>query len=338
MTMSRRELLQGAAVLATVGMPAPGPLSPLVALGVTGALATAYPRRFKAFHGVRPDARFRIASARKAFLATVVLQLAAEGRLALDGPAPDARFTIRQLLQHTTGLQDDMPDWSTPEEYLAHRFDVHTREEWIARAQARPPAFAPGDGWLYSNAGYLLAAQAVERATGRSLRREITDRILRPLDLRGTTFPGRSPYLPSPHPRAFQDLGGVMTDVTVQAPTDPDSIVSTADDLSRFFRALLGGELLPARWLAEMQRTVPVSPDLEAVLPGLRYGLGLMRRPLPGGGVRWGHDGGDAGFIIVTGVSSDGARSAVVLMSTALAGDAAFQQQHEADWLVERFL
>lgn len=341
MTISRRELLRstgGVAVLAAVGPPPPGPLAPITALGVTGVLATAYPGGFEAVHGVRRDARFRIASARKAFLATVVLQLAAEGLLALDGPAPDPRFTVRQLLQHTTGLRDDMPDWSTPAEYRDRRFDVHTREEWIARARALPLAFAPGDGWLYSNAGYLLAAQAVERATGRSLRREVTDRILRPLGLRDTTFPGTSAYLPRPHPRAFQDLGEGLTDVTVQVPRDSDSMVSTASDLGRFFRALLGGALLPARWLAEMKRTVPVSADLEVLLPGLRYGLGLMRRPLPGGGARWGHDGGDAGFITVTGVSEDGARSVLVLMSTALAGEAALRQQREADRLVDRFL
>lgn len=337
MTISRRHLLQSAAALATIGVPSrPDPLAPLVALGVTGVLLTAYPGGIEAFHGVRPDARFRIASARKAFLATVVLQLAAEGRLELDGPAPDPRFTVRQLLQHTTGLQDDMPDWSTPAEYLARRFDVHTRAEWIARAQAQPLAFAPGAGWRYSNAGYLLAAEAVERATGRSLRREVTDRILRPLGLRQTTFPGTSPDLPAPHPRAFQDLGEGLTDVTVQVPGDPDSMVSTAADLGRFFRALLGGRLLPPRWLAEMKRTVPVSAELAAILPGLRYGLGLMRRPLPGGGVRWGHDGGDAGFITVTGVTDS--RSVLVLMSTALAGEDAIRQQQEADRLVERLL
>jgi D-alanyl-D-alanine carboxypeptidase len=63
-----------------------------------------------------------------------------------------------------------------------------------------------------------------------------------------------------------------------------------------------------------------------------------MSRPLPGGGVRWGHDGGDSGFITVTGVSGDGARSVVVLMSTALAGADAIRQQQEADRLVDRFL
>ncbi|MDR7275133.1 serine hydrolase domain-containing protein [Catenuloplanes atrovinosus] len=345
MKPTRRQILQAAALVpAGAALHVPDArhtadlLKPITALGVVGVLLRAHPGDIRATDGVPIDARFRIASTRKPFLATVVLQLAAEGKLTLDGPAPDLRFSIRQLLQHTTGLQDDLPGYETAEEYLARRFDVHTRAELIARATARPLAFAPGTGWRYSNAGYLMAADVVERLTGRPLRAEITTRILRPLGLRDTGFPGTSPYLPRPHARAYQQLGADLTDVTVQVPGDPDSMVSTASDLGRFFRALLGGRLLPPRWLAEMRRTVPVDAGLQEIWPGMEYGLGLMRRPLPGGGVRWGHDGGDAGFATVTGVTEGGARSVVISMSTTLAGDAAVRQQQAADRVTERLL
>ncbi len=332
-------------------------------LGVVGVQAqatTAGGRRLVATSGVadrdtaRPmpaDGRFRIASTRKTFTAVVVLQLAAERRLSLDdtverwlpgliqGNGNDGgRITVRHLLQNTSGLHDDLPGYTTPAEYLEQRYDVHTRDELIARAVRHRPDFAPGTAWRYSNTGHLVTDLLVERVTGRSLRQEITDRIVRPLGLRHTTWPGTAPSLPRPHAAAYQVFEtGEMVDVTAQVPGDPDSIVSTTADVERFFRALLGGRLLRPAQLAEMRRTVPVDADTARYWPGGRYGLGIVQRPLPCGGFRWGHDGGDGGFITVTGVTADGRRGAVVSMTTAL-GDSPehiLQQQRAADTLVD---
>jgi D-alanyl-D-alanine carboxypeptidase len=335
------------------------------AFGVTGVQAqvTTPKRRFVTTSGVaelasgRPmptDGRFRIASTRKTFTATVVLQLAGEGRLSLEdtverwlpgvvrGNGLDGnRITVRHLLQNTSGLHDDLPGYTTPAEYLEQRYDVHTREELIARAMRHRPDFAPGTGWGYSNTGALLADAVVERVTGRTLRQEITDRIVRPLGLHHTTWPGTAPSMPAPHATAYQLFPtGELVDITEQVPGDPDSIVSTTRDLDRFFRALLSGRLLRPAQLAEMQRTVPVSADVAAIWPGGRYGLSLVQRTLSCGGSYWGHDGGDAGYITVTGVTPDGRRTAMVSMSAAL-GDSFeryVQQQHLADTLVDNAL
>ncbi|MFI7340903.1 hypothetical protein ACIBUY_23565 [Streptomyces sp. NPDC050085] len=83
------------------------------------------------------------------------------------------------------------------------------------------------------------------------------------------------------------------------------AFATTTRDENRFFRALLTGRLLPARQLAEMRRTVPVSADAQQQWPGGRYGLGLVERPVSCGGTYWSHEGGDGG------------RSAVVSMSEA---------------------
>lgn len=332
-------------------------------LGVQAQATVAGGRRLVTTSGVadRDTARpmpaaghFRIASTRKTFTAVVVLQLVGERRLSLDdtverwlpglisGTGNDGgRIAVRHLLQNTSGLHDDLPGYTTPEEYLQQRYDVHTREELIARAVRHRPDFAPGTAWRYSNTGHLVTDLLVERVTGRSLRQEITDRIVRPLGLRHTTWPGTAPSLPRPHAAAYQvfDTGAVV-DVTSQVPGDPDSIVSTTGDVERFFRALLGGRLLRPAQLAEMQRTVPVDADVAQYWPGGRYGLGIVQRPLPCGGVRWGHDGGDGGFITVSGVTADGRRSAVVSMSTAL-GDSSehiLRQQRAADALVDAAL
>ncbi|GAA0228913.1 serine hydrolase domain-containing protein [Cryptosporangium japonicum] len=328
------------------------------ALGVVGVQAQAAdgPRVTTATSGVADrttgepmpaDGHLRIASTRKTMTAVVALQLVAEERLSLDDPVdrwlPDvpAGITVRHLLQNTSGLHDDHPGYTTPAEYREQRDDVHTRDELVARSLKHPLDFPPGTKFGYSNTAALLADALVERVTGRTLPEEITDRIVRPLGLTGTTWPGASPIVPSPSARAYQHFSPTqIVDVTEQVPSDPDSIISTTRDLDRFFRALLSGRLLGPAQLAEMQKTVPLDEATGHYWPGGRYGLGLVRRPLPCGGYRWGHDGGDGGFILVTGVTGDGRRSALVSMTSAMADspDHVLAQQRAADRLVDNAL
>ncbi|MEV5158229.1 serine hydrolase domain-containing protein [Streptomyces sp. NPDC053728] len=305
---------------------------------------------------VLPDGYFRMASTAKTLVATVVLQLVAEGTLSLDdtvehwlpgvvrGNGNDGRsLTIRHLLQHTSGLHDDLPGYSTPQEYDEQRHDVHSSEELVARAMAHAPDFSPGEGWQYSNTGYVLLGTVVQKVTGRSAHAEIEDRILGPLGLDRTRWMGASPSLPRPHSRAYQLFGpGSVVDVTDQIPVGHEhfSWVTTTRDENDFFRALLGGRLLPPRQMAEMKHTVPVSAEFQLFWPGGRYGLGLIERPLSCGGTYWGHEGGDGGYITLNGVTGDGRRSAVVSMSEAR-GDTSehvLEQENAAGSLIDHAL
>ncbi|AGP58062.1 hypothetical protein M271_33235 [Streptomyces rapamycinicus NRRL 5491] len=282
---------------------------------------------------VPSDGYFRMASTSKTLVATVVLQLEAEGELSLDdtvdhwlpgvvrGNGNDgSRITLRQLLQHTSGIHDDLPGYTTPEEYYQQRHDVHGPGRLVARAMAHAPDFPSGEGWAYSNTGYVLLDMIIQKATGRPAHQEIEHRVLRPLGLDRTRWMGTSPTLPRPHARAYQLFGpGSEVDVTDQIPVDHENLswVTTTRDENRFLRALLAGRLLPPRQLAEMKRTVPVSAEVQRLWPGGRYGLGLVERPLSCGGTYWSHEGGDGGYITLNGVTDDGGRSAVVSMSEA---------------------
>ncbi|GAA1691514.1 serine hydrolase domain-containing protein [Glycomyces endophyticus] len=303
---------------------------------------------------VPEDGYFRIASTGKSLVATVVLQLVGEGALSLDdtvdrwlpgvvdGNGNDGRLvTVRQLLQHTSGIHDDLPGYADHADYLERRYDVYTPEQIIERAMAHAPDFEPGTGWGYSNTGYVLLDMIIEEATGRPWHQEVQTRILDPLGMDRTYLPGGDPTPRSPHARAYERYpSGERADVTEVIVPDPGGYVSTTADVNRFFQGLLGGVLLDEAMLAEMRDTVPVGEEMEAYWPGAGYGLGLMNRPLSCGGSYWGHEGGESGYITLNGVTDDGGRAATVSMSTALADspDSALQQEQAASALIDHAL
>jgi D-alanyl-D-alanine carboxypeptidase len=250
---------------------------------------------------VPADGRFRAGSITKTFVATVVLQLAGEGRLRLDDPieawlpgaVPDGhRITLRHLLNHTSGLYDvvrTLPKPPSPE-FFADRWRTWTAAELVARAVANPPTTEePGSAYSYSNTGYLLLGQIIEKVTGRSYATEIERRITRPLRLHGTSLPGTGPRIPGPHPRGYVPAAPgsppPLVDYTEMNPSvfgAGGEMISTTRDLNRFFAALLGGRLLPGHLLDEM-----MTPGTET----RAYGLGLAWRDTPCGIRVYGNDG-----------------------------------------------
>ncbi|MFB6873988.1 serine hydrolase domain-containing protein [Streptomyces sp. NPDC056323] len=363
----RRNLALAAVVVGTLSTSVPGAMADwqhgdqiqlrrdadaITALGVMGVqarLVTSGGRNLTATSGVADltapqpvpgDGHFRIASITKTFVATVILQLIGDHRLSLDdsverwlpgvvsGNGNDGRaITIRQLLQHTSGIHDSYPDYTSAEDFYQHRYDTYTPEQTVARALRHRPDFRPGKGWSYSNTGYVLLGMIIERVTGHPWHEEARDRIVRPLGLDHTFWPGTSPTLPQPHAETYQrfEAGEPLVNVTEQVGSGTNGeagLVSTTADLNRFFRALLGGRLLPPAQLTQMKQTIRVSKEFRQLIPGARDGLGIFSRPLSCGGVYWGHEGGDAGWISAAGVTTDGRRSVTVSLSGVLAESA----------------
>ncbi|MFJ7293932.1 serine hydrolase domain-containing protein [Streptomyces collinus] len=275
---------------------------------------------------------YRIASISKTFVATVVLQLEAEGRLSLDdtvekwlpgavrGNGHDGRrITIRQLLNHTSGIFDYLEDpgfqqkYMTAAGFMKHRFDEAAPEDLLAIAMANKPYFRPGTSFAYSNTNYLLAALVIEKATGNDYGDEIDRRIIAPLHLTSTSVPTTRVTLPRPAGRAYSKLArettGPTYDVTELNPRlayASGQMVSSSADLTRFYSALLGGRLLPREQLKEMRTTVESSRETS------RYGLGLVDRKLGCGVHVWGHDGGIYGSNSDVVTTEDGRHSLAV--------------------------
>ncbi|MFC4470726.1 serine hydrolase domain-containing protein [Streptomyces xiangluensis] len=294
----------------------------------------------------RPGDRFRIASTTKTFVATVVLQLVAEGRLSLDdtvehwlpkvvsGNGNDgSKITVRQLLQHTSGLFDytaDFPEFASKAGYQANRYATWTAEQLAAIGMRHAPNFQPGTGWSYSNTNYVLAGMIIKKITGNDWTQEVTARIVRPLGLHDTLAPTTDSRIPGRHLRGYSafDEAGPEIDVTVLNPSAggaAGAMISTTADLSHFYQALLGGKLLRPAQLAAMKTTVRAS-ELDPGWAGARYGLGLMEVPLSCGGVYYGHGGDIPGYTTRNGFSADGRRGVVLNASGDGSSDSSSQQ------------
>lgn len=308
---------------------------------------------------VSPEGHFRIGSLTKTMVATTVLLLIGEGRLTLDDTVQrwvpsmvrdngnGARITVRHLLQHTGGIHESPPDMATAEDYYRLRYQVRDPRDTVAAAMSHPPDFAPGAGWSYSNVGYVLLGMIIEQVTGRPWYDEVGARILEPLGLRDTHWPGEDPSLPIPHARGYQqfEVDGPLLDVTELVDADASvGYLSTTADVGTFYRSLLGGKLLGPQQLAQMRTTVPVDGVTGQVWPGASYGLGLFSVPLSCGGTYWMHNGGQTGFLTNAAVTDDGSRSAVVSLSATLAvgedvtGSKGFAQLWAVNELVEHAL
>ena len=308
-------------------------LDALVAAGVPGALALVRvgDRTIRLASGygnlaprtpMRATDRFRIGSATKPFVAAVVLQLVGERKLSLadtvehwlPGVVPNGeRITVRQLLNHTSGLFEYLEDkrvlggWPNR---IPTR--VWTPRELVAIAVSHPPLFAPGTRWSYSNTNYFLLGLIVQAVTKEPLETELRERVFAPLGLRKTSF-DTTTRIAGRYAHGYERVGGrPLRDIGEISPSlywAAGAVVSTADDLVRFFDELLSGRLLRPNLLEAMRTTVPVSPFQQ-------YGLGVYRSRIPCRGPFWGHGGGMPGYSTEALRRQDGRRQFVLFFNT----------------------
>jgi CubicO group peptidase (beta-lactamase class C family) len=262
---------------------------------------------------VMPDSGFALASISKTFTAAVVLQLVDEGRLALDAPvAPmlrgyplDRRITVRMLLDHTSGLPDfffnkriDKALQSAPDELWTPALT------WSYVPKKRP---VPGTVWRYSNTNYLLLGELVEAVTGRSLAREVRDRLLDPLGLEDTWYQAveRPRTSLTTGYRLLPRSGGGVRPVAVSNATTvmpfrsvitaaggAGSLGGTAWDTARWMQALARGDVLSEAMQQAMIGDAVATVALGAKVP---YGLGIQVVTL-NGHTAIGHSGRYLGF------------------------------------------
>lgn len=253
---------------------------------------------------------FDAGSITKTFVAALTLQLAAGGVLGLDDPLSrwlpgftrGPGVTLRELLDQTSGIDDPFLHAT-----LLNALGAHPRRPWtpdqVLRYTGRPH-FAPGRGWFYSNANYILLGQVIQRATGESVAALVRRRFLDPLGLGHTFLQGQEPVtgVAAHGYAAASPASGVPTDLSdgtsylpftslATALGTAGALVTTADDLSRWAEALYGGRVLEPTALGQML-DFGLTRGLKPRWP---YGLGAQQIAFSGR-LSWGHSGLLSGY------------------------------------------
>ncbi|HKG57934.1 MAG TPA: serine hydrolase [Candidatus Limnocylindrales bacterium] len=261
---------------------------------------------------VAPDTAFAVGSVSKTFLAALVLELASEGKLDLGGSVAkylptiriDARVTVRQLLDHTSGLFDFFFSPGIDRALQSNRTAEWTPTKTLTFV--RKPYFRPGKGWHYSNTNYLLLGMIAEKVGGTTLAHEYRSRFLEPLAMttafyqaveipRGPTahgyrFRGTKPSLPAID---ISDGTGIMPfRSVVTAAGGAGSVAASSADVARWAQGLYGGLVLSTADLALMLGDVGQTAKYHPRIP---YGLGVQAVAVNGYRA-YGHSGRLQGF------------------------------------------
>ena len=289
------------------------------------------------------DGEVRIGSNTKTFVAVVVMQMVQEGKVGLDEPIETylpglikgegidaSRITVRQLLQHTSGL----PEYA---DTVPGRSDIFQIKDHYAQprdlldtALSKPAAFEPGTQWAYTNTNYVVLGMLIERVSQRPVGEQIDQRIIKKLGLSHTYFPAPGDRsIKGTHPQGYHlSAEGKLEDITEMDPAwgwAAGAMVSTPSELNTFFQAVFDGRLLTQASIDEMKKSVDASSRFG---PGVVYGLGLIGTPLSCGGTSWGHGGTIHGYQTNDAVGPDG--TAVTIAVTAMPSAIADQSNLES--------
>jgi D-alanyl-D-alanine carboxypeptidase len=250
----------------------------------------------------------RIASLTKMYAGTIVLQLAQEGALSLDdtigqyvdGIPNGDEITLTQLGNMTSGVNTYGANEALVDEYFAHPSTVFSPDELIAAAVEISPTAEPGQNFLYSNTNTVLLGKVIEKVTGNSFADELQGRILTPLKLENTTWPGESAAIPEPYAHGFTLNGDAATPDSPTDSTDwnpawswtAGEIIADIDDLLTMGRALGTGQGILDEDSQTFRLTSFLDPSQSPPTPGASgYGFAM------GCGDGWvGHAGDLSGY------------------------------------------
>ena len=226
----------------------------------------------------RPDLPYQIASNSKQFTAMAILLLRDEGKLSLDdrvskfvpGITEGDRITIRELLSHTSGLQDF---W--PQDYMFADMTVPPTPQHIVDKWAKKPLdFQPGTRWQYSNTGYVVAGTIVEKLSGQPLLAFLNQRIFGPLGMHPLDQDEtNTPAFPAGYHRFALGPVRVATPPARGWLYAAGELSMTAADLAKWDIARMNRALVPARDWVEQE-----TPVLRTDGRTNGYGLGVYNR------------------------------------------------------------
>ncbi len=236
---------------------------------------------------ISPDTVFRLGSITKQFAAAVVLQLVEEGKLSLDDPLskfvpgfpePGAHATVRQLLNHTSGIKSytSIPGWMASDKVATR----HTTTEMIDEFRDQPVDFEPGEKWSYNNSGYVLVGAVVEAVTGKPWWQAVDERIVKPLGLTSIRYGVGEDEVPA-FAQGYTPKGDGTFEpsraIDMSVPHAAGALIGTVGDLAKWSNALHHGKVVSAPLYAEM--IAPSTLNDGTTAP---YGYGLAATTVQG--------------------------------------------------------
>jgi D-alanyl-D-alanine carboxypeptidase len=251
-------------------------------------------------HPLTTDMEFGIASNSKLFTAVTFLRLAEDNIISLNDPLSkwipsytnvNPAITIRQLLNHTSGVSD--PFFTTGLLDTIQKYPTHVYTPTEILTWLGPQAYSPGTGYNYSNINYVLAGMVAKSATGYNISKLIRDYILTPLQLDSTFFDieesetGTLAHRWAGKPAV--DLHNTSRISLNTAGGPAGSIFSTAGDIVKWYHALMSHQVLNASSFSELTTFVTIGGKGN-------YGLGLQRSISNYGTTVWGHGGSTIGY------------------------------------------
>ncbi|MGH9024734.1 MAG: serine hydrolase domain-containing protein [Acidimicrobiia bacterium] len=278
------------------------------------------------------DDTVRIASTAKAFSGAAALSLVSTGDLSLDATIAEyvpqyadewGEVTLAQLLQHTSGVPDFIAN-PAAQSAIGESPDVPLPpDELLDFVADEPLNFEPGSEYEYSNSDNIAVGLMVESATGREYEDVLTERVYEPLGLDATSLP-EGPELPTPFAHGYDVSEGEPEDVSEIFAGGwawaSGGIISTPNDLNRFIRAYVGGELFDE---AVREQQLDLLDGAESSPPGPgenSAGLAIFRYETSCGTV-YGHTGNTVGYTQFFAASDDGNRSVTFTVTTQLRPD-----------------
>jgi CubicO group peptidase (beta-lactamase class C family) len=225
--------------------------------------------------------KFRAGSITKMMVATCILKLQQDGLLSIEHPISDylrstllndtiqssGTITIRQLLNHTSGIANSADNSACQQGVLLNPTGAHTLEEAVYCGASQGEIFPPGFAWAYSNTNYTLLAMIIEEVTGLSYKTYLTNTIITPVGLTHTEIPDAD-QISGSHLGCYWNIGSWI-DLTIVDPTTYTGwadVVSTTEDLITYYQALQNGQLINTAQLSIMKTIDEASYD---------YGMGL---------------------------------------------------------------
>jgi D-alanyl-D-alanine carboxypeptidase len=248
---------------------------------------------------LQPNHLIAIASITKTMVGALMLQMADESKLSLDDPISrwlpereyvDPDITIRQLLNHTNGLDNYTTKAAVGQEAAANLSRVFTADELLAFIG--PPHFAPGTATEYTNTAFVLLGQIAERAAGKSAVTLLNERLWNPLGLSEVFLPGHesSPGAAAVSLTSFGVLSPLERMSTLSIGHTAFGLMASGRNVARWGHELFTGTVVSGRMQQEMRTMVPAAGNI----PG-ESGAGLGIRGYSYlGRLQIGHSGGSS--------------------------------------------